>query len=263
MKSFFTLVLAVFLISGCAEKDAELTAEKVTPAGTEAVAGTSGATESLPGGSEISALDLARPDATAPTNGNGVFPLGWEVRLDRPNAEAVISADSTADVYLVNMTPGWHFRTRAPRVILYHPASTATGSYTISSKIHLFDPGPRTEAYGLIFGGSDLGGENQAYLYFVIRRTGEYLVKHRIGDQTHVVQDWTAHESIVPFEPGSDIATATNTLTVSVDGDMVSFLVNDVEVHSMTSTYPTDGLVGFRFNHGVEAHIESLDVTMN
>ncbi len=253
MKRFYPLILSSLLIVGCSGEDSA--SDNASAA--EASLSSPSAEPETP-----LATDLARPDANVPANEEGAFPLGWQVRLDRPNAEAIIGADSTADVHMVNMVPGWHFRTGSPRVILYHPASTATGSYTISSKIHLFDPGQRTEAYGLIFGGSDLDNENQTYLYFVIRRTGEFLVKHRVGDDTHVIKNWTANDAIVPYEAGVTEGMATNTLSVTVDGKNVAFFVNGEEVHTMTANSPTDGLVGFRFNHSVEAHIETLDVTM-
>lgn len=265
MKRFYPLLITALLITGCSETESERNIselDKANPASTEAVSSPADAPDNLPDGSDAMASNLTRPDANAPVNEDGAFPLGWQVRLDRPNAEAVVSADSTADVYMVNMVPGWHVRIGSPRAILYHPASTATGSYTVSSKIHLFDPGPRTEAYGLIFGGSNLDNDDQEYLYFVIRRTGEYLVKHRTGDETHIVQNWTENDAIVPFESDVTEGTAANTLAVSVDGDQVSFSVNDVEVYSMTSAYPTDGIVGFRFNHGINAHIETFDVEM-
>ena len=52
-----------------------------------------------------------------------------------------------------------------PALFFYHPASTAEGSYTVSSKIHLFPPGQRNEGYGLILGGQNLDNDSQSYIY--------------------------------------------------------------------------------------------------
>ncbi len=46
-------------------------------------------------------------------------------------------------------------------------------------------------AYGLFVGGQDLEGDDQKYLYFLIRRSGEFLIKTRAGDETSVVHPWT------------------------------------------------------------------------
>lgn len=251
MRKLLLPVLALFLVTGCGTKDDPAISDVVE---TESSAATA---------TEAENKDLTRPDALNPVNAPGEYPLGWQVRLDRPNPEVVIGADTSGtDVRFVNMTPGWHFETKAPRVILHHPASTAVGAYSISSQIYLFDPGNRTEAYGLLFGGHNLTADNQEYLYFVIRRTGEYLVKQRIGDETAVIQNWTEHDAIVPYDESTN-GTAENILGVTVGAENMTFFANGVELLSVAKgDYQTDGLVGFRFNHGVQAHITSLDVEM-
>ncbi len=128
--------------------------------------------------SSLAAADTpARPDPENPVGENLQVPPDWSVRLDDPRAEAVIGADAeTADIFFVSMTPGWHVTT-GPRAIFHHPGSSATGDYFAESKIHLFDPGERREAFGLFFGGRDLDGAARAYEYFVIRNSGEFLIK--------------------------------------------------------------------------------------
>ena len=38
--------------------------------------------------------------------------------------------------------------------------------------------------YGLVFGGSDLKGPQQKYLYFMVAQNGTWLAKRREGDAT-------------------------------------------------------------------------------
>jgi len=65
-----------------------------------------------------------RPDGTTPQGENLKVPIGWELRLDRPNPDVIIGDDiETADIYFVNMTPGWHIKT-GPAAICYHPENT-------------------------------------------------------------------------------------------------------------------------------------------
>ena len=206
---------------------------------------------------------MARPDANNPLPANHAWPEGWEYRLDSPAPDLVVTADTTVenpDIYFTNMNPGWHVTVGSPRAIFWHPASTATGDYSVSSNFFLFDPGTRNEGYGLIVGGSDLSGPNQEYLYFLLRKSGEYLVKIREGETTRNVVGWTAHEAIAAWTDDSD-GTIANVLGVKTVGDQVSFLVNDVEVHAMDKAdLPTDGLVGFRVNHGLNVHISTFDI---
>ena len=158
------------------------------------------------------------------------------------------------------MKPGWHITSKRPAGIYWNPNSTASGDYSVSSNIFLFDPGTRNEAFGLFVGGSDLNGESQSYLYFLIRKTGEYLVKVRKGEETENVVGWTANEVIVPWTDESETNIA-NVLAIETMGTMITFSVNGTEVHSMEKgDLPTDGIVGFRVNHGLNLHISSLDV---
>lgn len=178
------------------------------------------------------------------------------MRLDR------MDRGGPEDVSFVEMEPGWHVTT-GPATILYHPDTRAAGDYRVESEIFLFDPGERREGFGFFIGGSDLDGEAQAYTYFLIRRTGEYLIKTRSGSETHVVQDWTAHEAIVSWEgKPADDATAKNVLAVEVGNAQITFYANGEELVSFPrSDMPTEGVVGLRVNHGLNLHVGSLNVS--
>jgi hypothetical protein len=201
-----------------------------------------------------------RPDPAVPQGENLAIPEGWQWRLDRADAEAHLVSGTEpvkTDVRFVNMTPGWHITT-GPAVILYHPALSAQGSYRAEAKFHLFPPGERNESFGLFVGGSDLDGEDQSYLYFLIRKTAEFLVKRRDGDSTSVVHEWTAHPAIVPYTSDTE-GTATNILAVEAAADSMIFFVNDQKVAAVPrASLPADGLVGLRVNHALNVHVSDL-----
>lgn len=208
----------------------------------------------------VEALTDARPSANAPGREDGIVPTGWTFRPDRMDHPHVVAADTSGDVMFVTMTPGWHVTT-GPAGIFVHPASTADGEYTISSDMHLFDPGDRREAFGLYFGGSNLDGEAQAYTYFLIRQGGQFLVKERTGAETRTLVDWTSNDAILAFNEASG-PSVMNSLRVDVGADTVAFSVNDVRVGWLpTDSIRTDGQLGFRVNHALNLHISSLDVT--
>lgn len=205
-----------------------------------------------------------RPDPNKPQGENFDVPVGWEVRLDRDMEEVIIGAQpDSADIYFVNMTPGWHITT-GPAGIFYHPANTASGFYEIQSEIHFFDPGDRNrEAYGLFWGGQNLKDDNQQYYYFLLRNTGEFLIKKRVGDETEVIQNWTESDAIVQYESDSEESSVRNVLNVSVTDAEAVFTVNDVEIATMNAAgWDNEGLFGLRVNHSINLHISSLQLSM-
>lgn len=192
----------------------------------------------------------------------GQFPAGWQVRVDGADTHAAAGpAPGVNDVTFVVMKPGWHITT-GPSVILYDPTQTASGAYTVRSETFLFDPGTRREAYGILLGGRDLGGANQAYTYFVIRRTGEFLIRRRTGATTSNVRDWTAAPAIRRYDDKkADEHSVRNVLEVKVAADGAAFLVNGTEVARVaTAEIDTDGVVGLRVNHQLNIHVSSLEI---
>ncbi|MGH7480700.1 MAG: hypothetical protein ACRELV_00965 [Longimicrobiales bacterium] len=179
------------------------------------------------------------------------LPDGWLMRLDRDDADP-------ADVTFTPMSPGWHVAT-GPAAIFWRPDSRAVGEYTASATIHLMAPAEHPEAYGLFIGGRGLGGANQDYTYFLVRQTGEFLVKHRVGDETHTLIDWTAHPAVRPGDPDASVE---NTLTIEAGEERLRFLVNGTEVGVLDrpSYMDTDGVVGLRINHRLDTHVEALTV---
>lgn len=205
------------------------------------------------------AQEAERPDPQTPQGDNLQTPPTWMVRLDHAGHDATIGADSTADIFFVNMTPGWHITT-GPAAIFYHPASTAEGTYRAETLIHLFDPGQRTEAFGLFFGGQDLEGDAIAYDYFLIRNSGEYLIKRRTGAETSTIQGWTKHDGIATYGPDAE-SSVPNRLAVEVGDTDVAFLINGDEIARLPkSDLHTDGIVGLRINHALNVHVEDFKV---
>ncbi len=199
----------------------------------------------------IAALVLSAPGA-AQEQPKLERPADWKVRFDRAG-----SPDSA--LYFVTMPPGWHVTT-GPAAILYNPATSASGQYRIETTIFLFDPGRRhREAYGIFFGGRHLEGDEQAYTYFLIRDTAEFLVKRRTGATTADVLPWTATSAIVKHAGGSE--NAKNVLAVECGPRTVDFYVNGEKVASVPrADVDTNGIVGLRVNHSLNLHVSELKV---
>ena len=139
------------------------------------------------------------------------------------------------------------------------PSTTAEGDFRVRSTISLFDPGRRRrEAYGIFFGGRDLQGPNQSHTYFLIRDTGDFLVKRRVGSATETVRQWSPSSAIVQYRGDDE---AKNVLTIEAKGGSVDFVINGERVTSVPRRdVRVDGVVGLRVNHGLNLHISDLVV---
>ncbi len=179
---------------------------------------------------------------------------GWETRLDG-------GTDATSVLHFRTMGDGVHASTAGRgAAIFWQPDSMAKGDYTISAMFAQTEPSGHPNAYGLVFGGSNLSGANQQYSYFVIRQGGEFLIKKRMGDETPTIVDWTAHEAINDLD---DEGRSRNTLAVEVGSSQVRFLVNGTEVASQArSAVDTDGITGLRITHLLDVHIGDLNLGM-
>ena len=180
------------------------------------------------------------------------LPDGWQLRLDRANANA-------AAIKFSKMPPGWHL-TAGPSAIYWNQTTAATGPHEVRASIVQMKPLEHLEAYGVFFGGSDLATDEQRYTYFLVRQDGKYTIKHRAGKEVHTFVDWTASPAVkVPDGQGS----ATNDLTVRVGRDSVTFLVNDQRVNALPRTVlatDVEGQAGLRINHNLDVHVTKLEV---
>ena len=182
------------------------------------------------------------------------LPDGWMMRFDRSGAEL----DQTD---FRTMEPGWHATTgRAGAAIYWQPEMDASGSYSFGTTMHLFSPRSHAEAFGIFVGGESLDAADQRYLYFLVRQTGEYLIKRRMGSETENVVGWTAHDAVPTMEPGAEGSTE-YPLAIHVDGSQVHFMVDGTTVHTLPADQvDTDGQAGIRINHMLDVHIEPLEL---
>jgi hypothetical protein len=185
---------------------------------------------------------------------------GLQLRLDHST-----SAEDPDDVPDVAVTPsgdGFQVRT-GPAVTAWNSRNSAAGSYTLKGTFTLLEPSSHVNYYGLVYGGGDLEGSGQNYLYFLVAQDGSYLVKHRSGNETtHDIVGRTPHSAVVAAGTNGR---SVNALEVRVGADATDFVVNGVVVHSATKTGMagrTDGIWGVRVNHVLPAIlVEGLGVT--
>jgi hypothetical protein len=184
----------------------------------------------------------------------------WKLRIDGSQSASAPGANPS----LKFATTGKGFQvTGGPGAILWDPAHTVKGVYSVKATFTLMKPSDKATHYGLIFGGTDIEGSVPTYVYFTIAQDGTYQIRHRAGDEVHEI-DRSLHVAV--RKPGAG-GTSTNTLEVQVAPTAVSYLVNGAIVGATPTrtgtgayTEKTDGLVGVRVNHVLDVQFEGFEV---
>ncbi len=187
-------------------------------------------------------------------------PPGMQLRTEGSTDAA--DPDDVPNVTIATAGDGFQVNT-GPAVIVWDESHTASRPYTLSGTFTLLEPSGHTNYYGLIYGGGELDGESQNYMYFVVAQNGSFIVKHRAGDDAvHTVHDRTPHDAIT--QPGGD-GTSVNQLEVRVGSDETEFVVNGTVVHTQANSGMagrTDGIWGVRINHVIPGVlVEDLGVS--
>lgn len=186
-------------------------------------------------------------------------PKGWMVRPDR--STSALDPDAAGAIKFVTMGTGFH-ATNPQAAVYWNPANTATGNYSLKGTFGLMQPSSHTNYYGLVFGGSDLGGPGQTYTYFVIGQDGTWIIKRREGDAS--VKDVAPKAASAAVKKPDSTGKSTNALEVRVLADKIDYLINGTVVHTTPKTGPTaksDGIYGIRINHQLEVHVDGLSVS--
>ena len=183
-------------------------------------------------------------------------PQGWRVRVDRSTNAS--DPDAAGAIKFVAAGSGFH-ATNPQAAVYWNPANTIGGNYTLKGTFTLMRPSGHTNYYGLVFGGSDLEGSAESYLYFLVAQDGTWLIKHRDGN--------VSTRDVVPRARSSAIKTpdasgkSVNQLEVRVAADHVDYAINGTVVQTTPKSglaAKTDGLYGIRVNHQLEVQIDGL-----
>jgi len=176
----------------------------------------------------------------------------------RPNYTVRLDSESSsiADFLVVEDDDGVRIQT-GPAGIAYRADDVVlTGDMHVQATFLQYDaPVGYREAYGLFLGGIDLAGEDPEYTYLLVRPTGDFLVKRRIGAITETLVDWTSHPAVRTVEAEGD--RPVNVLGIDVFDGETHFVVNGDVVHSApASRVRPYGIAGIRVNHRLDVRVD-------
>ena len=183
-------------------------------------------------------------------------PKGWMLRADRSTS----ASDPDAPGEIKFLTAGSGFHAINPQAaVFWNSANIATGDYSLTGTFTLLAPSNHTNYYGLVFGGSDLEGAAQTYVYFLVAQDGTWLVKRRQGDAaTQNLLPKTASGAV--HKPDAS-GRSSNALEVRVTAAATEFVVNGTVVNTWLGArraVRTDGIYGIRVNHFLDVQVDGL-----
>jgi hypothetical protein len=203
----------------------------------------------------IAVLTMAAPLNMQDGSKGGQAPKGWKLRVDRSTSAS--DPDAAGAISFVTTGSGFH-ATNPQAAVFWNPANIVTGNYSLKGTFTITKPASHSEYYGLVFGGSDLEGAGQNYLYFMVAQDGTWLIKRRDGNATQNVSAKTASDAVKKPDAGGMSA---NALEVRVMADRIEFVVNGTVVSTLPKTgqtAKTDGIYGIRVNHHLEVQVDGF-----
>ena len=215
------------------------------------------------------AAQQAAPQAADPSRkvaGGGITAAGWKGKVD---ANEAAKGGKIEDSKFAQA--GSEFRiNNGPAAIYWHPAQTASGSYTVSATFtepKYMSSNDHPHSYGIFIAGNKLDTDQASLLYCTPYGNGTFIVRG-FGPAPFRVSPGRSvpHEAIKKAEPAGSI---TQEVAWVVTPEKAECKINGVVVAS----YPKaelvgpgkleslDGIAGIRVAHNVDVNVSNWKIT--
>ena len=210
----------------------------------------------------------AQDDSRSVADG-GISVSGWMGKIDAREAER---GSTLEDSRLSEDGGGLHVVT-GPAVSYWNPGNTASGDYTVSATFHeaeYMSLNNHPHPYGIFIGGSDMGTDQQRYLYCAAYGNGSFIVRG-FGPEAFQMNGRRAEANEAVNSAAGPGEAVTQEIALSVTGGMVECAINGTVVASYSASdvvgegrlSSTDGVYGIRFGHNTEATVTGLAASGN
>lgn len=197
----------------------------------------------------------------------GIKVAGWQGKIDANEARRGAKLDNSK----LERAGSTLRVTTGPAVAYWNPSNVATGSYTVKATFteeKYMSLNNHPHPYGLFIAGSNMGTDDQSYLYCMAYGDGRFIVRGFSGDTTFRLNGrGEAHPAI---NKASGVgASVTQEIALSVNGDKIECAINGQTVGSYDKSMvvgekkltSTDGVYGIRFGHNTDAVVSGLTLT--
>lgn len=212
------------------------------------------------------ATGIQAQDESQAVEDGGIKAAGWMGQVDDREAER---GNTIEDALLQMDGDAVHVKT-GPSGNFWHEDHTASGEYTVTATFtepSYMAMADHPHPYGIFIGGRDLTSDSPHLLYCSAYGDGRFIVRGFGTGGTFALTERYGHSDAVSTAEGD--GPVTQMISVTVSSDAVSCSINGTEVAS----YPvsqvtmdgrlrsTDGQVGVRYGHNVEARITGMSIT--
>jgi hypothetical protein len=194
----------------------------------------------------------------------GIKITGWMGKIDASEAGRGLvleGARLAMDGEAMHVTTG-------PAVAYWNPANTASGNYTVSATFtepEYMNLNNHPHPYGIVVAGSNMGTDQQTYLYCAAYGNGGFIVRG-FGPEPFQVNGRRPEMNDAVHKAAGQGQPVTQEIAVTVTADQVQCAVNGTVVGSYTKAdvvgagklSSTDGIYGIRFGHNTEALVTGL-----
>jgi hypothetical protein len=217
----------------------------------------------------LPALSNAQDESSRSVAGGGISVPGWTAKVDASEAKA---GKTVNDAKFAKEGNGIHVIT-GPAITYWNAANKASGDYTVKATFNepkYMNLNTHPHPYGIVIGGTGLGGDQENYLYCAAYGNGNFIVRGfgpapfqmngRRGETNAAV-----HKAAAVGEP------VTQDIAISVKGGRVECSINGTVVAGYDKDAviapgklaSSDGIYGLRFAHNTEVIVTGFSMTKN
>jgi hypothetical protein len=206
-------------------------------------------------------------EGTREIAGGGITAAGWSGRIDPGEAREGqrlenAKLEQRGDTLVV---------TTGPAVVYWNPANTSSGNYTVSATFaepQYMNVNDHPHPYGLFIAGTDMGTDQQSYLYCSAYGDGRFIVRG-FGPEPFQMNGRRGEENAAVNKAAGRNQPVTQQISMSVKGDKVECAINGTTVASYDKSAvvgagklkSTDGVYGIRFAHNTDGRVTALAKT--
>jgi hypothetical protein len=208
----------------------------------------------------------AQSEQTRSVMEGGVHVPGWMGSIDKSEASNGMKLEDASlamDGSMLHVTTG-------PAASYWNPSNTASGDYTVKATFtepEYMNLNSHPHPYGIFIGGSDMGTDQQSYLYCAAYGNGNFIVRG-FSPEPFQMNGRRGEASDAVHKAAGQGQPVTQEIALSVRGGKVECAINGTVVgsydHAAVLTAglkSTDGVYGIRFGHNTEAKVSGLGVT--
>lgn len=217
----------------------------------------------------LPALSIAQDESSRSVAGGGISAPGWSGKVDASEAK---TGKTINDAKFAKEGDALHVIT-GPEATYWKSSDKASGNYTVKATFNepkFQNLNTHPHPYGIVIGGSEMGTDDQKFLYCAAYGSGTFIVRG-FGPAAFQMNGRRPEANAAVHKAAAIGEPVTQEIAMSVKGDKVECSINGTVVAS----YPkadvigsgkiasTDGIYGLRFAHNTEVIVTGFTMAKN